>query len=61
MAVRNVEYIIKLRDRFSKGIDRVNAKAFRLNKRMEGVNRTTLSVRGVFVALVGAFVIRNFV
>lgn len=61
MAVRNVEYIIKLRDRFSKGIDRVNAKAFRLNKRMEGLNRTTLSLRGAFVALGGAFVIRNVV
>lgn len=41
MAVRKVEYIIKLRDRFSKGIDRVNAKAFQLNNRMNQLNKTT--------------------
>lgn len=41
MAVRKVEYIIRLRDRFSKGIDRVNAKAFQLNNRMNQLNKTT--------------------
>ncbi len=41
MAVRNVEYIIGLRDRFTKGIDKINAKAFQLDGRMKRLDKST--------------------
>ena len=61
MATRNVEYIISLRDRFGRGIDKLNAKAFQLNNRMNRLNKTTIGLRGAFLALGGAVVLRNIV
>ena len=49
MATRNVEYIIGLRDRFSKGIDRINAKAFQLDSRLTRLNKSTLGLNSTLI------------
>ena len=41
MATRNVEYIIQLRDKFSKGIDRLNSRAFQLDNRMKRLDKSS--------------------
>lgn len=49
MAVRNVEYIIGLRDRFSKGMDRINSKAFQLDNRMKRLDKSTTGLGSTLV------------
>ena len=44
MATRNVEYIIRLRDKFSKGIDSVNSRALKLDNRMKRLDKSTKGV-----------------
>ena len=41
MAKRNVEYIIQLKDRFSKRMDRLNSKAFQLDNRMKQLDKSS--------------------
>lgn len=41
MATRNVEYIIQLRDKFSKRIDRLNSRAFQLDNRMKRLDKSS--------------------
>lgn len=41
MARRNVEYIISLRDKFGRSIDKLNSKAFQLDNRMKRLDKST--------------------
>ena len=49
MATRKVEYIIRLKDKFSKGIDNLNSKAFQLDNRMKRLDKSTKGLGSTLV------------